>query len=264
MVKLMTDNNKKILADFLVADISFLSDTTVLMDLACERSLPAVSPGQFAQLEVKGDSEVFLRRPLSIHDVKDGHMYFLVQLVGPGTRALARLKKGDRINAILPLGNGFDISGTDGGRSLLVGGGVGMAPLLLLGRELKARNRDFVFLFGGRTSMQIPRLDEYGKLAPVALSTQDGSLGETGLVTDNSLFKSGDYDRIFCCGPTPMMKAVAAFAHERNIPCQVSLEHKMACGIGACLCCVEDTAQGNVCICKDGPVFDTRQLKWQI
>lgn len=262
-VPAMTEN-RKIQADFTVAAVTFLTNAVVLLDFVADGVLPAIRPGQFAQLEVKGDSGVFLRRPLSIHDVRDGHVWFLVQLVGPGTRALSRLSKGDRVNVILPLGNGFDIQATGHGRSLLVGGGVGVAPLLLLGRELKERSCCFSFLFGGRSSMQILRLDEYGKLAPAAVSTQDGSMGETGLVTENSVFRNGDYDRIFCCGPTPMMKAVAAFAHERNIPCQVSLEHKMACGIGACLCCVEDTLQGNVCICREGPVFDTDRLKWQI
>lgn len=253
---------KKIQTDLTVIDCTRLSDSTLLLSTKSDDILPEISAGQFAQLTAPG---VFLRHPFSIHDVdvENGCFYFLVQLVGPATRALAELHKGDKINAILPLGNGFDISNLSG-RSLLVGGGIGIAPLLLLGRTLKSHNADFLFLLGGRTEKQLQRTDAFNKLAPVYISTQDGSIGELGLVTENTILKKRTFDRIFCCGPTPMMKAVAAYAASHDIPCQVSLEHSMACGIGACLCCVEDTVDGNVCVCREGPVFDTRKLKWQI
>ncbi len=253
---------KKIQTDLRVADCTRLSDSTLLLSLESDDILPDISAGQFAQLTAPG---IFLRHPFSIHDVdmENGRLLFLVQIVGPATRALADLHPGERVNALLPLGNGFDLSDLSG-RSLLVGGGVGIAPLLLLGRNLNNQNADFVFLFGGRTENQLQRIGEFTKYGPVHLSTQDGSAGETGLVTENSILAKETFDRIFCCGPTPMMKAVAAYAASHDIPCQVSLEHGMACGIGACLCCVEDTVDGNVCVCREGPVFDTKKLKWQI
>ncbi len=239
-----------------------LTDSALLLSVTSDALLPEIKAGQFAQLQAPG---IFLRHPFSIHDVDadSNTVDFLIQLVGPATQALAGLECGDRISALLPLGNGFDTT-SEFENALLIGGGVGVAPLLLLGRNLVKAGRNFTFLFGGRTEKQLLRLDEFMRLAPVFVSTQDGSKGETGLVTENSILKNRIFDRIFCCGPTPMMKAVARLAKESGISCQVSLEHSMACGIGACLCCVEDTVDGNVCVCREGPVFDTGKLKWQI
>ena len=242
-----------------------LSDSAILLDTACEVDLSEVRAGQFAQLSVPNESKLLLRRPFSIHDVdkEKGTVSFLIQLVGDGTRALSALQPGNTLNALLPLGNGFDTDRSFS-NALLIGGGVGVAPLFLLGRELAGKGNKFSFLFGARTDRQLLRVDEYMKLGQVYISTQDGSMGECGLVTENSILGTDNIDRIFCCGPTPMMKAVAGLASERGISCQVSLEHRMACGIGACLCCVEDTVEGNVCVCKEGPVFDIEKLKWQI
>jgi dihydroorotate dehydrogenase electron transfer subunit len=107
------------------------------------------------------------------------------------------------------------------------------------------------------------RLESFEAVGKVYVTTEDASLGEKGFVTNHSLLIDGDnYDKIFACGPTPMLKAVAAWAKEHEIACEVSLEHKMACGIGACLCCVENTEEGNVCVCKEGPVFSIDKLLW--
>ena len=251
--------------DLIVKSSEMLSDSAVLVSLQACGQVPPVRPGQFLQLLLPSCKGADLRRPYSIHDFdsKTGTVSLLVQLVGKGSRAVAELKAGDVVNALMPLGNGFDLE-KPFNNALLVAGGVGMAPMYMLGRELKAQGRNFTFLFGARGEKQLLRLDVFRQLASTAVSTQDGSIGEMGLVTENSILKTAGFDSIFCCGPTPMMKAVAQYASQNNLPCQVSLEHHMACGMGACLCCVEDTVEGHVCVCKEGPVFDIRKLKWQI
>jgi dihydroorotate dehydrogenase electron transfer subunit len=231
-------------------------------------------PGQFAQLKVEGSPETYLRRPISIHDVtsdtvtstnKGEEVSFLIALAGKGTRQLATLKVGDTLNCIIPLGRGFSMPTTDAPRILLCGGGVGIAPLLLMGRRMKEAGFEPTFLLGGRSAGDILRLSEYEALGKVYVTTEDGSMGEQGFVTQHSLWDNAAFDRIAVCGPMPMMKAVARLAKEKAIDCEVSLENLMACGIGACLCCVEDTKEkGHVCVCKEGPVFNINELKWQI
>lgn len=256
---------KKYQSDFKVTGNSFLTENAILLTLQCISDLPEIKAGQFAQLQVPNTEGVMLRRPISIHSVKyeSNSIEFLVQLVGPGTKGLAKLKLGDIVNVIYPLGIGFSVD-KPMRKAILIGGGVGVAPLLELGKVLKSKGVEFSYLFGGRTDKHLLRLDEFRKVAPVEVSTQDGSMGDNGLVTENNVLQGDvDFDMIFCCGPTPMMKAVGRYAHDRNIACEVSLEHKMACGIGACLCCVEETRdEGNVCICKEGPVFNIDKLKW--
>lgn len=236
--------------------------------------LPEMLPGQFAQLKVEGSPETYLRRPISIHDVtsdtvtsinKGEEVSFLIALAGKGTRQLATLKVGDTLNCIIPLGRGFSMPTTDAPRILLCGGGVGIAPLLLMGRRMKEAGFEPTFLLGGRSAGDILRLSEYEALGKVYVTTEDGSMGEQGFVTQHSLWDNAAFDRIAVCGPMPMMKAVARLAKEKAIDCEVSLENLMACGIGACLCCVEDTKEkGHVCVCKEGPVFNINELKWQI
>lgn len=117
------------------------------------------------------------------------------------------------------------------------------------------------FLLGARSAGDLLQVAEFGKVGKVHLSTEDGSVGEKGFVTVNSAL-SGHVDMIYCCGPSPMMKAVAAIAREKGVRCEVSLENMMACGLGACLCCVENTVKGNVCVCTEGPVFNIEMLNW--
>lgn len=138
-----------------------------------------------------------------------------------------------------------------------------MAPMLYLGAELSAMGCKPTFLLGGRTAADLLMLDVFSKFGRVCLTTEDGSKGEKGFVTNHSVLGE-HFDRICTCGPTPMMKAVARYANEHRIACEVSLENMMACGLGACLCCVEKTTEGNLCVCKDGPVFNINRLLWQI
>jgi dihydroorotate dehydrogenase electron transfer subunit len=176
---------------------------------------------------------------------------------------MASLKAGDVMNCVLPLGNGFTPA-RSGEKVLLIGGGVGVAPLLYMGAQMQQAGVEPTFLLGARTAGDLLLLDEFKRYGRVYVTTEDGSAGEKGFVTNHSLLGQETFDRISCCGPTPMMKAVARLAREKGIACEVSLENLMACGVGACLCCVEKTTQGNLCVCKDGPVFNIEQLLWQI
>ncbi len=224
-----------------------------------------VAPGQFVEVLVEGSRQVMLRRPISVHDVDEQHgtMTLLIQIVGNGTRRLAALQPGDRLNMVYPLGHGFSLplpTPHSPLSTLLVGGGAGIAPLLHLSKVLKAKGVDCTILLGGRTAELIPVRDEFQPFGRLCIATDDGSLGHKGLVVEHPAF-SERYDMIYTCGPTPMMKAVARSAAQRGIRCEVSLENMMACGVGACLCCVTDTDQGHRCVCKDGPVFDISTMK---
>lgn len=224
-------------------------------------TLPVIMPGQFVEVEVKNNKNVYLRRPISIHDVdeKANTLSLLIQIVGKGTTTLSQLEIGESLNLVYPLGKGFSVEGHN---VLLVGGGCGLAPLLHTARCYHAKGIRPTVLLGGRTADLIPIKDEFGKYADLHFATEDGSLGEKGLVTSHSVFGKA-YDRIVTCGPNPMMKAIARYANEKGIDCEVSLENNMACGIGACLCCVADTDEGHKCVCKEGPVFYAKDLtKW--
>jgi dihydroorotate dehydrogenase electron transfer subunit len=167
------------------------------------------------------------------------------------------------VNLLMPLGNGFTIPcGSKAMRPLLIGGGVGVAPLLFLGDTLQKAGYQPEFLLGARSETDIMLLSDFRQRGVVHVTTEDGSMGEKGFVTGHSILQNSLYDRIYTCGPKPMMVAVARYAQSRNIPCEVSLENIMACGIGACLCCVEKTKEGHQCVCTDGPVFNINQLTW--
>jgi dihydroorotate dehydrogenase electron transfer subunit len=257
---------KKYMLDMKVADNQSLHADYCLLKLTSAGALPAMLPGQFVQVWVAHSPTTFLRRPISIHyvDRERNELWLLVQKVGDGTRSMSQYRPGERLNLLLPLGNGFTLPapGADRRKRLLIGGGVGVAPLLFLGDCLAAAGVEPVFLLGARTQKDMLQLDDFRRLGTVYTTTEDGSHGEKGFVTHHSILKNTRFDYIYTCGPKPMMMAVAAYAAAASIACEVSLENTMACGIGACLCCVEDTRGGNVCVCTEGPVFNIDKLKW--
>jgi len=304
---------KKFMLDLQVSGVERIHERYVLLRLTCVERLPEMVPGQFAEVRVDGSPSTFLRRPISIHfvDRRNNELWLLVATVGDGTRRLGQLQVGERVNCVLPLGNGFSIpprenrgartadergehetdergeraadergaqeaaggaraadkggaqAGCAEAKLLLVGGGVGVAPLLFLGAELKGLGFEPTFLLGARTGGDLLMVDEFRRYGRVLITTEDGSVGERGFVTRHSVLSTESFDRIYTCGPTPMMKAVAAYAYKNNVFCEASLENMMACGLGACLCCVEKTTEGNLCVCKNGPVFNINQLLWQ-
>ena len=257
---------KKYLLDLIIKSVDQIHERYVLIKLTDERPLPEMMPGQFVEIRVDGSPSTFLRRPISINfvDREQNELWLLVAAVGDGTRRLAQLQAGNTLNCLLPLGHGFTMPVSPNEKILLVGGGVGVAPLLYMGAEMKRMDCDPTFLLGARTSKDLLMLDIFRRYGRVYVTTEDGSEGEKGFVTDHSLLQKESFTSIATCGPTPMMKAVATFAKKADVACEVSLENLMACGLGACLCCVEKTTEGNLCVCKDGPVFNIRKLLWQV
>lgn len=259
---------KKYAIDMEVVENVRLHRSYSLLKLTAGRRLPASVPGQFVQVRVDGSPSTFLRRPISIHfvDKPSNELWLLIRLAGAGTRRMAEYRRGERLNVLLPLGNGFSVPPASvHARLLLIGGGVGAAPMLYLGDTLKNIGFKPEFLLGARSKDDLVQLPLFEQIGTTHLTTEDGSTGEKGFVTDHSVLnRQSPPDRIYTCGPEAMMQAVARYAETRDVDCEASLENRMACGIGACLCCVEKTVKGNVCSCTEGPVFNIRQLTWPI
>ena len=257
---------KKYILDLTVNSVEALSDKHVLIKLTDDKPLPEMLPGQFVEVRVDNTPSTFLRRPISINNVDYDHneLWLLVAAVGDGTRQLQKLQKGDRLNCVLPLGNSFTMPTDSTQKVLLVGGGVGVAPLLYFGKLIKAMGGEPTFLLGARSAKDVLERELFEQVGRVLITTEDGSEGEKGFVTNHSVLAQEHFDRISTCGPKPMMMAVARYAFKYDIECEVSLENKMACGVGACLCCVEKTVEGNKCVCKEGPVMNIKKLTWQI
>ena len=233
---------KKFLIEFKIVKDERLSDSYSLFVLeAINGELPEMQPGQFVQVEVPNSKSTYLRRPISINyvDYANNQLWLLVRKAGEGTSSLMKLAENNIVNLMLPLGNGFTIF--PGETMLLIGGGVGVAPLLYLGKKAKEAGANVKFLLGARTENDLLELEQFEAVGDVFVSTENGGKGEKGFVTQHSVLNSGSFSRIACCGPMPMMKAVAKIAKDKSIECEVSLENVMACGLGACLCCVEDT-----------------------
>jgi len=251
--------------DFDLISNKRVSEDYFILELFGKSKLAEILPGQFVQLRVDNDRNTFLRRPISVFDVdyEKNVISLLIKKVGNGTRAMSRLEEGVKVNIIYPLGNSFTI-GKGNDKALLVGGGVGVAPLLLLSGLLKQRSHNFKFLLGYRSLEDIIEKERFDRMGEVLVTTEDGSYGYKGLITEHPVLHGDDYDRIYCCGPDVMMKAIAVIARSRNKFCEVSLENTMACGYGVCLCCVVDTSRGKICSCTEGPVFNINELKWQI
>lgn len=267
---------KKYITDFSVVANEQLSDRLFVLRLtpADGSRIADCQAGQFAELRVDEEPRVFLRRPISIHriDREKNEMWLLIQRAGNGTNKLAVLRARDILNIVYPLGNGFTIDDADHKRYLLIGGGVGVAPLLETGFQLVQKGAKVSFLLGGRSCADIAQVAQFRKVGEVYITSEDGSVingldCQKGFVTQHSILKENSFDAIRVCGPGPMMKAVAKLVSgwkQNSLPhfCEVSLENKMACGLGVCLCCVEDTKEGHKCVCSDGPVFDIKDLKW--
>lgn len=230
----------------------------VLEDPAGE-PLPAMEPGQFVEVRIETPG-VLLNRPFSIFNADAKHLELLVKPLGRATDALADFSEGTEMRVIAPLGHGF-AKPDAASRVLLVGGGVGMAPFFYQARTLCEADIRPTLIYGERTTPDARLLDRLSEVADVKLCTDDGSAGFHGLVTQHPAFGE-DYDLVQVCGPAPMMKAVYRSAKERGLNAQFSLENKMACGLGACLCCVEKTTTGNRCVCSEGPVFNIEELSW--
>ena len=227
-------------------------------------------PGQFVMVKVAEGTLPLLRRPLGIHDARPDGIELFFRVAGAGTELLSRKRPGDALDILGPLGKGFTVSGTTKGTSaFLVGGGRGIAPLHFLARELAALGARVRVFYGGRTAADIPLREKLEKAGcEVLCSTDDGSFGFAGLVTALVDREMGGPkpEKIYACGPDPMMKALAAIAAAHGVPAEFSLESIMGCGIGACWGCVHrirgDGGNGWTKICEEGPVFPGERILW--
>ncbi len=257
---------KKFLSDLMVKSIEHPRPDYALIKLSpLEGELPPIAPGQFVEIRIDNSPTTFLRRPISVNfvDYTTNELWLLVHVVGEGTRLLAELAVAEKLNCLYPLGNGFTMPKGEGKNLLLIGGGVGTAPLLYYGKLLAEVGHHPTFLLGGRKATDLLQLSDFEKYGRVLTTTEDGSHGTKGFVTHHAIWNEEKFDSIATCGPKPMMLAVAHLAKEKNTPCEASLENMMACGLGACLCCVEKTTEGNLCVCKEGPVFNIERLGWE-
>jgi dihydroorotate dehydrogenase electron transfer subunit len=231
-----------------------------------------IHPGQFAHIRIPPLKDALLRRPFSIFQVNGDTFSILYKTVGKGTDALARMRAGEELSVIAPLGHGFTVPESGGETPLLVAGGYGMAAMFLLAQRSPQKGIVFV---GGRKRVDILCEKEFAALGwEVRATTEDGSHGEKGLVTQPLLAEIRNQKskirnrKLFACGPTPMLKAVGKIAEDFNVPAELSMDEHMCCGTGVCLTCVIPVKTGNGWeyqrTCTEGPVFDSRQIVWEI
>ena len=270
------------------------------------KKVPSFKPGQFIMLRITEQVDPLLRRPFGVYRilgsrirgqgsrVREQGIEILYKVVGKGTRLMTGLKPGDKLGILGSLGNGFPLkdkgqgAGVKGKEIIMIAGGIGIAPFYLLGAGVKGQGSRVKLLFGGKSKDDLPGLDDFKKLKiDIKISTQDGSVGKKGLVTEllkselrtpNSELRTPNSElrTVYACGPKEMLKEVARIAGKADAPCYVSLDNVMACGIGACLGCAvkirsqksevrsfTPTSQIYKMVCKDGPVFDAREIEWE-
>ena len=248
------------------------TDSYFRLVLRTPQIAPLIQPGQFAHVRVTPLKDALLRRPFSIFQVTGDTFSILYKTVGKGTDALARMRTGEELSVIAPLGHGFTVPQPGGETPLLVAGGYGMAAMYLLAQRSPQKGIVFV---GGRKLVDILCEKEFAALGwEVRATTEDGSHGEKGLVTQpllaeikNSKLKTQNF-KIYACGPTPMLKAVGKIAEDFNLPAELSMDEHMCCGVGVCLTCVIPVKTGGGWeyqrTCTEGPVFDSRRIVWDI
>ena len=239
------------------------------LTLAAREIADSARPGQFVHIRIPSLEPSALRRPFSIFGARDGNLHILYKTVGRGTGKMNALNPGDTVTVLGPLGNGYPL--TPAGTPLLVAGGYGVAPLCFLAERLPCKGMVFI---GGRTADDILAIEAFERLGwPVHIATQDGSQGETGLVTlplDRELARLGAEGKraeLYACGPDGMLKAVGQRAIANNAQGWLSLDKHMVCGVGACLACVQtlrdpDGTTRLARVCRDGPVFESREIVW--
>lgn len=236
-----------------------------IYDMLVETSLSKLAvPGQFVMI-YPDDKSTLLPRPISICEVCDNALRFVYRVVGKGTKEFSNLTPGMDLRLLGPVGNGFPLEEAEGKNAVLMGGGIGVPPILELSKKLKASKVSTVLGYRDSTLFLKEDFDRY---SDVYIATEDGSIGTKGNVLD--VLKKGEIpcDVIYACGPMPMLRAIKAYAEENNIKAYISLEERMACGVGACLGCVAKTTHkdghshvNNARVCTEGPVFEAGEVE---
>jgi len=250
-----------------VTAVDCLAPDIYRLSVHAPRLSAAAHPGQFVMVRVADCFDPLLRRPFSIHNQSaEGTISLLFKDIGHGTHILAGVREGDSLDLIGPLGRGYDLAGNR--RVCIIGGGMGIAPLYFLAKRLlrgeRPPERDYILL-GARNRDELGLMaEEFTGLGyPVQTATDDGSFGYHGLIPDLLDDLLSFVDRVYTCGPYPMMKSVVDKCRQADVPCQVSLETHMACGLGACLGCTVAGVDGKyVHVCKQGPVFYSGEVAW--
>jgi dihydroorotate dehydrogenase electron transfer subunit len=246
-----------------------IASGTFLMGLKSAEIVIQARPGQFVMIRVGPNTDPLLRRPFSICGTRGEDLFLILyRVVGKGTAIMSNAMKGEKLSVVGPLGRGFEPP-EPGRKSLFLAGGIGVAPLVFLAQAIK---NNLVFIAGYRSANEIVPIEQVGlSLTDISIATDDGTAGHPGFVTEllesHLAGPTEGHPKIFTCGPLPMLKRVAALAIERDIPCQVSLEATMACGLGACQGCAvrasKDSNKTYYHVCRDGPVFDVHTLDWE-
>lgn len=250
---------------FLITGKSALAKETYSFEILCPEVAATAQPGQFVHIRVDGFT---LRRPISICGIntEKGTLRIVFEIRGEGTAIMANLNVGDVIDMLAPLGHGFTIK-SEFRKVILIGGGIGTPPMLPLAEIYGDKA---TVITGFRSANAVILQDDFKKTgADTILCTDDGSLGIHGFVTDpfEALVNMGDVDAVYACGPMPMLKSITTLCNERCVDfCEISLEERMACGIGACLGCACKTKRNDeeyfAHVCKDGPVFNAEEVIW--
>ena len=247
-----------------ISDNTLLTDAVYSITVESRRLASEAVAGQF--LHIKCGEARLLRRPISICNVKDDKIIFVFEVKGEGTRWLSKCRPGQKLDILGPLGNGFKLPD---GKIMVVGGGVGTPPMLFAACSAKSGKNSVTAILGFRSADRIILTDEFKEACEkVIITTDDGSAGIHGAVTKplEKLLKSGEYAAVMSCGQLMMQKAVADMCRQYGVPCQVSLEERMGCGVGACLVCAcATTSNGEKQMsraCIDGPVFDSTDVIW--
>lgn len=241
-------------SNFIIEENISLTENVYKMVLSGDTSY-IKKPGQFINIALSG---LYLRRPISVCDYDEKTVTIIYKAVGKGTEQMSKMKKGEALDALSGLGNGFSTE-ESGSRPLVIGGGVGVPPMYNLAKKLISEGKNPIAILGFNTENEIFYKNEFDALgATVYISTADGSVGEKGFVTD-VIKKLDGYTYFYACGPEPMLKAVY---NETTTSGQLSFEERMGCGFGACMGCSCETKYGNKRICKDGPVLLKEEIIW--
>jgi len=245
-----------------------LTRDTWLVALRSPEIARAARPGQFVMIRVRSGIDPLLRRPFSICGVREDLFLVLYRVIGRGTTLMTELREGEKVQVLGPLGKGFAVPEKKSVSPVLVGGGIGIAPLVFLAHDQRAK--DLTFMTGFRSAQDIlPPQKITGDEQGVAVATDDGTRGHHGPVTDllEMTLRKSRAAAVYACGPKPMLKKVAEMSAALRIPCQVSLEAHMACGLGACQGCAAkaaaNTGKSFWYVCKEGPVFDAEEIDWE-